>query len=214
MKTFTQTVSISNGTVTCIQTGNSVFYKDHFYIGLLSSYNDGAYFGILQFTESENWKEKIIQKITFSFSCPSTFLKKLNFYRCSQVNGLINTGKLGSTYLGNALGEAFSDTTSLTTITFSSTEYSDYFNAIVRYLKSEDNVQNICICDDGVSKENPKLTKINQITITIEYEEGGIVYYGTNEGWKPCLIYYGTSSGWQQVIPYYGTSNGWQPLSG
>lgn len=222
-KTFTQTVSI-NASGYCIQWDGYNFYNDgnYIYIGALSTYTNGPYLGILCFnnltSNIKTWQGKVIKKITFTFkNSKTTFMKALNFYKCSQESGLIErTGEKGQSYRGNYFGDKLSGITSTTdtvTVVFSKDNYSTQFNNMVSYLQG--GAENFVIYDeDGDDpSQNPRLTTLISVTISIEYDEG-LVYYGTNGKWQPCLVYYGINGKWQQVIPYYGINGSWQQLGG
>lgn len=222
-KVFTQTVSI-NDCGYCIQWDGYYFYNDnnYIYVGALNTYDDGPYLGILCFNNLNStiktWQGKIIKKITFTFeNSNTTFMRALNFYKCSQESGLvIRTGEKGQSYRGTYFGDKLSGITSDTntvSVTFSKDNYSTQFNNMVSYLQG--GAENFIIYDeDGDDpNDNPRLTSLISITISIEYDEG-LVYYGVNGEWQPCLVYYGVNGSWQQVIPYYGVNGSWQQLGG
>ena len=199
--------------------------------GYYSGYSDGNFVGIIGFSKitSISWSNKSIKKIVLTlkhgdsglYGVNKTFILWQSLYQTKDHSSW--SSLTGGNFIAGSDSVKIGDLTALcqadaeVTFTFSATENSDIFNKFSTALKS--NVDTFCLYDSSTTLADGKEYSANYLevttpTITIEYDEGGIVYYGKDGEWKPCLVYYGTSSGWQQVIPYYGTNNGWQQLSG
>ena len=208
-KTFTQTLNSSGSFISVQHKITNVYSTSFLQQGGLSSYNDGNYVGVMRFTDMPNCKPLIIKSIKFSFTFESNDSgKTLTFYECSLFSGR-DDSKTGENYLGNQLGSITVDAGKIKEIILSKTSSSGLFNNLNTYLKKSSKIENICLYDSTATH----LFKITSVTIIIEYDEG-LVYYGIDGKWQPCLIYYGVNGKWQQVIPYYGINGSWQQLGG
>lgn len=211
MGNFTQTLNSSEN-LKAIQMETTTFFWDTKYPGLYqgvqSDWSHKEYVGILLFTEmaKSNWKVRNIKSISFNFY--STASGNFSLYQCKDKAEL-STGQKGSYYQGELIG-TLKHVSGNNNFTFSKTSNSEIFSGLVQYLQSANSVQNICISDKG---QTNKIYRITTITISIEYVEG-LVYYGVNGKWQPCLVYYGVNGKWQQVIPHYGVNGKWQQLGG
>lgn len=209
---FTQTLNSSDVLKSIQEQNNSFFWSSDspgMWQGKSADYQSGAYIGIMLFTNMQkiNWKTKRILSISFNFNF--TRSGKFNLYECNDLVEL-SSGKTGADFIGSSIGN-FSAVSGTNQIILSDELNSEVFKKIVQYLQSANQVQNICLYDDT---QTDKLYRMTTITITIEYETAGSLFYGINGEWKRCLVYYGNNGRWQQVIPYYGENNAWKQLGG
>lgn len=168
--------------------------------GSTSSYKTGAYVSNLHFSDlnSIDWNSKNITSITFNYTCSyqTQNLKHFGFYECTTLTEK-PTAAPGSTFLGNFLGYVTNSGNKEThTFTFSSSSNSSLFNNFVSYLKK--GPQNITMYWPDYTTNKNGLYCLSSITLTINYEEGGIAYYYSGGTWVPCHLFY-YSGGWQQV---------------
>lgn len=235
---FIQEVSI-NDNAYCIRQGSQFLYNhsklpssagswNRLQIGFDGSSDYGSFMIIGCFTAMPDWKAEgltITQiKLTFNISSSNSFVNSLNLYKCNYKNitnkedddyVVSSSTHLGRHFLGDSLaGVIEPDTQDIREIIFSKTSYPEHFEQLLNYLVNDEN-KNIIFFDEGSkpSSSNYKQIGVNSITIEITYVNG-IVYYGIDKSWKPCLVYYGINGKWQQVAPYYGKDGKWKPLGG
>lgn len=191
--------------------------------------NDYKRVGLIHFSDlnSINWSTKIIKKITLklkhgesgNYDGTEKNSKKTFGIYTSKYQTAKEETKGGKDVFGVQLGtftRICSRNANVDDLILSSTDNETFFNNVVNYLKSSTTINTFCLYINDTAHISGKSYSQNYLAVTkavisIEYEQG-LMYYGTNGIWQPCLVYYGVNGKWQQVSPHYGTNNAWQQV--
>lgn len=195
-------------------TDGTVTANNHLYFGY---YEDRMYKSTVQFSIDSLKNKNIILK-TIQLTIVQTggnSYQGVNFFLTTTQDPFAEDGILIKTYSFNSPS---SSTESPTTITldFEGDEIKNFF---YNYLKNGTTFYIRISCSNSNS-DRIRITGPNNSSfpdrapvLKITYSEG-ILYYGVNGKWQPCLVYYGVNGQWQQVIPYYGKDGEWKQLGG
>lgn len=203
-----------------------------------ASYNDGAAQGIYdeerKFLEKDRrvgimvfagagaaLKNKRITEITltlefsvagYSDRTKTLYLRESNYQAIDEtLNGSAYVGKLmGSLVASNGSGET-------ATYTLNASQNAELFANLQKYLRAGNSA--ILAFDEsteyrGGANYTYNFLRVLTATMTVTYENGGVVYYDTGTEVVQCSVYYDTGTEIVQCVPYYDTGTEIKEIGG